>query len=264
MSGIHPSSVIDPSAEIHPEAEIGPYCVVGPRVRVGARTRLLHRCSIIEGTVLGEDNVVYPGAVIGGDPQDKKFVGEETWLYIGNHNTLREGVTINRGTGLGGGETRIGNNCLIMAGVHVAHDCILGDRVTIANNVLLGGHTLVEDGVGFGGFSAVHHYVSIGCYSFVGGMTRVVKDAPPFMITEGQRAKVRAVNRVGLKRGGFSEETMAWLKEACRQLFHDENSPTEEVLERLRNDGHLTPEAEHFINFVSRSVNGKQGRQIQP
>lgn len=261
---MHPSSVIDPSAVISPDASIGPFCYVGPGVTIGAGSVLLHRVSVIANTIMGADNTAYPGAVLGADPQDKKYVGEETWLRIGDGNTFRENVTIHRGTDLGGSETRVGNGCLIMAGAHIAHDCILGDRVTMANHVLLGGHIVVEDAVGFGGLSAVHHYVSIGRYSFVGGMTRVISDVPPYMITEGHPSRVRAVNRVGLKRHGFDEQIISWLKDAYRLLYHDGATVNEEALERLRNEGPHTADAKAFIDFVSESRKGKQGRRRQP
>ena len=261
---IHPSAIVDESADLGDGVEIGAYCYVGPRVSIGAGTRLLHRSSIMEQTTLGERNTLYPGCVLGADPQDKKFVGEDTILEIGNGNTFRENVSVNRGTGLGGGKTVVGDDCLIMAGVHIAHDCILGNRVTMANNVLLGGHIVVEDDVGFGGFTAVHHYVSIGRFAFIGGMTRVVADAPPFLITEGHPSRVRAVNRVGLERGGFDQETINWLKEAFRKLYQGEGNGKEDILEQLRGQEPIPEAGRHFIHFMAASLQGKRGRVNQP
>ncbi|MGE3165275.1 MAG: acyl-ACP--UDP-N-acetylglucosamine O-acyltransferase [Planctomycetota bacterium] len=260
---IHATAIVHPTAEVADGAEIGPFCFVGANVTVGAGTRLIHQVSLTANTSLGRDNVVYPGAVLGGDPQDKKFQGEETWLRIGDANLFRECVTINRGTSHGGGVTRIGDNCLFMAGCHVAHDCTVGNHVTMANSVLLGGHVVVEDGVGFGGVSAVHHYASVGTGAFIGGMTRVLTDAPPYLITEGNPSRVRGLNRVGLLRRGLPEETMAWLKEAYRALFYD-GTPKEEAIQRLRSNGSVPPEGGILLDFMARSIAGKKGRQLQP
>ena len=260
---IHPSAVIHPSAEIDDGAEIGPFCYIGPKVKIGKGTRLLHGASVMGCSTIGEDNLLHPGSIIGGEPQDKKFQGEETWVHIGDRNIFREHVTINRGTEFGGGATRLGDDCLLMAGCHIAHDCILGNGVTMASAVLLGGHVVVEDHVGFGGMCAVHHFTSIGRFAFIGGMTRVFSDAPPFMITEGHPSRVRGLNRVGLRRNGISEETVAWLKEAFRAIFHDKGMK-EEAMQRLRDDGSVPPEGEVLLDFVGRAIKGKQGRALQP
>lgn len=261
---IHPTASIDPRAELASEVEIGPFCVVGPRVTLGAGTRLLPHVVLVCNTTMGAGNVIHSGAVIGGDPQDKKFRGEETWVHMGDHNQVREHTTINRGTGLGGGETRIGNDCLVMASVHIAHDCIIGDRVTVASGAFLGGHVVVEEGAGLGGVVAVHHFVSIGRSAFVGGMSRIFSDAPPYMITEGVPSRVRALNRVGLHRSQVDEQVVAWLKEACRQLFLHDDMPKMEVIQRLRAKGDVPPEGAVLLDFVTRSINGKQGRALQP
>ncbi|MFN0057271.1 MAG: acyl-ACP--UDP-N-acetylglucosamine O-acyltransferase [Planctomycetota bacterium] len=263
MTAIHPTAIIHPTAELADGVEVGPYCVIGPKSRLGAGTRLLHHVSIVERTILGEGNEVYPFAVLGADPQDKKFVDEETWLHIGDRNVFRESVTVNRGTRFGGGETRIGHRCLIMAACHIAHDCILGNDITMANTVLLGGHVVVEDNVGFGGLSALHHYVTVGRLAFVGGASRINMDVPPFLISEGRPARVRAVNRVGLKRQGMGEELIGWLKDAQRLLFH-EGLQREEALERMRAIGPIPTEGKYLFEFMSRRYLGKQGRALQP
>lgn len=260
---IHPTAIIDPSAEIADDAEIGAYSIVGPKVSIGSGSVLMHHVSVIRNTTLGRENVVHPGCVLGADPQDKKFRGEESWLHVGDRNELREHVTVNRGTEGGGGITRVGDGCLLLINSHVAHDCILGSNVTLANCVLLGGHVVVEDGVGMGGMAAVHHFSSIGRGAFIGGMTRVTVDAPPYFITEGFPSRVRGVNRVGLHRQGVSEETIGWLKEAFRALFHD-GTPKDEAIQRLRAQPEIPPEGEVLLNFMARAIAGKKGRALQP
>jgi UDP-N-acetylglucosamine acyltransferase len=201
--------------------------------------------------------------VIGGDAQDRKYVGEECWLHIGDRNVFRENVTVNRGTSLGGGVTRIGSDCLLLAGVHIAHDCILGDFITIANGVQLGGHVVVQDLAGFGGLSAVHHFVTIGRLAFIGGMTRVTADAPPFLITEGHPSRVRSVNKVGLKRAGIDEETIDWLKEAQRLLYHH-SFVRREAFDLLEKRGAIPDEGLELRAFLRAAEEGRQGRARQP
>ncbi|HIA26783.1 MAG TPA: acyl-ACP--UDP-N-acetylglucosamine O-acyltransferase [Planctomycetes bacterium] len=260
---IHPTAVVDPSAEIASDVEVGPYACVGPQVTIAAGCKVMQHASIVANTVLGNDNVIYPGAVIGADPQDKKYKGEEVWLNVGSGNTFREHVTINRGTGLGGGETRIGDRCLLMAGSHVAHDCLLGNDIIMANSVLLGGHVVVEDQAGFGGLSAVHHYATVGRLAFVGGMTRITTDSPPFLMVEGNPSRVRAINRVGLKRASFSDDTIMWLKEAQRLLYNN-NMIRSEAFALLEQRGPVPDEGLHLRAFLRSMENGRQGRSRQP
>ncbi|MEM7261686.1 MAG: acyl-ACP--UDP-N-acetylglucosamine O-acyltransferase [Planctomycetota bacterium] len=260
---IHPTAIVDPGAKLADDVEIGPYCVIGPEVEIGPGSQVMQHVSIVERTTIGARNVIHPGAILGGDPQDKKYHGEETWLHLGDDNQIREMATLHRGTAQGGGVTRVGNGCLIMAACHVAHDCILGDDVTLANNVLLGGHIVVEDHVGIGGMTAVHHFVTVGRYAFVGGATRLNKDAPPFLITEGHPARSRAINRVGLSRRGKSDAVIQWLKEAQRLLFH-EGMIREEAYERLEKQGDIPDEGRFLFEFLAESERGKQGRARQP
>jgi UDP-N-acetylglucosamine acyltransferase len=252
---IHPTALVDPSAEIGAGVEIGAYAWIGPRVTIGADSIILHHGSVVSHTTLGERNVVHPHAVVGGDPQDKKFVGEECWLHIGDRNVFRENVTVNRGTSLGGGVTRIGNDCLLLAGVHIA--------IIIANGVQLGGHVVVQDQAGFGGLSAVHHYVTVGRLAFIGGMTRVTADAPPFLITEGHPSRVRSVNKVGLTRAGVTEETTSWLKEAQRLLYHH-RIVRREAFDLLEKRGKVPEEGLELRAFLRAAEEGRQGRARQP
>ncbi len=215
---IHSTAVVD-SPNVHPDAIIGPLCYVGPKATIGAGTRLVSHVSVLGRTTLGEHNTVWPGAVLGADPQDLKFKGEDAQLIVGDYNDIRECVTMHIGTENGGGVTRVGSHNLIMAYVHAGHDCIIGNHCIIANAVQLAGHIRVEDHANIGGATAVHHYVTIGQYSFIGGMTPVVRDVPPFMVVAGNPQRVRGVNTIGLERHRFPPETQERLKDAWRRLF---------------------------------------------
>ena len=219
MPEIHPSAVVDPSAELGEDVVVGPLCYVGPKVTLGRGTRLIANVTVIGRSTLGEDNTLWPTCVIGADPQDLKFEGEDSEVRIGDCNEFREGVTIHKGTANDEGLTRLGDHNLVMAYTHVAHDCILGNRNVIANSVQFAGHCVVEDHVTVGGLSAIHHFTTLGRHSFVGGMTRVVADVPPFMILDGSPSEVRGLNIVGLRRRGFTDESVRNLKDAYRRLF---------------------------------------------
>lgn len=280
MPKIHPTAVVESTAELADDVEVGPFCAVGPKVRIGAGSRLVSHVAIMGRTTLGEGNTIWPQATLGADPQDLKFRGEETELIIGDHNDIRELVTMHLGTANGGGVTRVGNDNLIMGGSHVAHDCILGNHIIMANNVGLAGHVHVEDHANIGGAVGVHHFVTFGQYCFVGGMSRVVQDVPPFMIAEGAPCVIRGVNAIGLRRHRFSDESVENLKDSYRRLFRRHASrhtvgdeavevPNEEsqgpstMAERL-----ALLEAEHgddecvrmLIDFVRRTMLGMYGR----
>ena len=226
MSDIHPTAVIEQGAQLADDVGVGPFCYIGPHVKIGSGTRLVSHATILGHTTLGSDNTVWPHATLGAEPQDLKYHGEDSRLVIGNHNSIRESVTIHIGTENGGGETKVGNDNLIMVGTHIAHDCIVGNHVILANSVHLAGHIVVEDHVVVSGATGIHHYVTLGQYAFIGGMTRVVHDAPPFMIVEGNPSTVRGVNIVGLTRHQFPNDTINALKEAYRLLFR-KNSDTQ-------------------------------------
>lgn len=255
--------VVHPTAEIGSNVEIGPFTYVGPNCRIGDNCKLHNNVSLLANTVLGESNEIYPGAVVGADPQDKKFEGEDSWALIGDGNTIRECVTIHLGTRHGGGNTVIGNRNLLMACCHVAHDCILGDGITMANNVLLGGHVAVENNATFGGLAAVHHYATVGESAFIGGMTRISLDVPPYMLVEGSPVKVWSINKVGLRRHGFSPESMENLKEAHRCLYREGYSRVEAV-KILKGKLWDCPEVQNLVNFLDRADQGHKGRARQP
>jgi UDP-N-acetylglucosamine acyltransferase len=220
MAGlVHPSAVVDPDARLARDASVGPLCHVGPGVTLGSGTELVGHVTVVGPTVLGRGNRVYPGAVLGAPPQDLSHRGEPTTLVIGDENEIRENVTVHRGTRKGGGETRIGSSCLLMVGSHVAHDCQVGDRVILTNNTSLGGHVIVEDGVVCGGHVAVAPFVRLGTLCFVAGGSMVERPVPPYVVAAGDRARVRALNRVGLERAGVSGPSVAALRDAFVRLF---------------------------------------------
>jgi UDP-N-acetylglucosamine acyltransferase len=219
MATIHPTSIVDSGAELAQDVTIGPFCHVGPKVRIGSGTRLMGHVCIYGRTTVGEGNTIWPQVTLGGDPQDLKFQGEDSQLVIGDHNDIRENVTIHKGTENDQALTQVGDHNLIMAYVHLGHDCIVGNHVVIANSVQLAGHIRIEDYAAIGGATAIHHFVTVGKYAYVGGMTRIVADVPPFMIVEGNPSRVRGVNLIGLKRHGFDESAEGRLKNAWRLLY---------------------------------------------
>ena len=256
---IHPTAVVARGAELGDGVEIGPYCVVGERVRIGHRTRVGPQVVLDGVTQIGEDNIIVGQASLGGPPQDLSYKGEPTRLVIGDRNTIREFVTINRGTVKGGGVTRIGSNCLLMACSHVAHDCELRDRIIMGNNVLLAGHVLVEEFANVSGGAAAHHFVTIGAYAYVGGMTRMVQDVPPFMILEGHPSRVRGVNVIGLQRNGLPEDQIEDLRESFKRIFRS-GDPRKHTLERLKEDLPTAPLVNRLVQSLERTELGAKGR----
>ena len=254
---------VHPSAELGRDVEIGPFSCIGPNCRIGDGTRIHNNVTIVANSIIGEYNEIFPGAVVGAEPQDKKYGDEESWVIIGDHNKIRECATIHTGTELGGGITRIGNHNLIMASCHVAHDCILEDHVTMANNVLLGGHVRVEHHASFGGLAAVHHFVSVGAHAFVGGLARVTKDVPPFMLVEGNPCRVWAINSVGLKRAEFSSTDLKALKEAHRLVFRAP-IPRQEALAEIETKFGDSESVSYLLEFLRFTERGNKGRGRQP
>ncbi|MHC4663400.1 MAG: acyl-ACP--UDP-N-acetylglucosamine O-acyltransferase [Planctomycetota bacterium] len=256
---IHKLADVHPKAKIDDDVIIGPFTLIGEHVSIGKGSVIHNGVTILGNTTFGKNNTVFPGTVIGSQPQDKKYQGEPTSVQIGDGNVIRECVTINVGTEQGRTVTRMGDNNLLMACSHIAHDCILGNSVTIANGVLLGGHVEVEDDVTFGGLAAVHHFVTIGKIAFVGGLTRVVKDVPPFMTVEGNPSKIWFPNRVGLERNGVSAEGIEALKQAHKILFRKGGTRPEAIAE-IEELGLKTPEVEYIIEFVLKTDKGRVGR----
>src|SRR6478609_7946324 len=192
-SNIHPTAVIDPRAEIHDDVEVGPHCIVGPLVSIGSGTQLIGNVTIMGRVSLGRGNRIFPGAVLGGEPQDISYRGTDTQVIIGDDNLIREGVTINRATEKENGVTTLGSHSFIMAGCHIAHDCSVGSRVIMANATLLGGHVHVDDDATISGGVAVHHFATIGSFSFTGGLSRVLHDVSPYMLAEGNPSRSRCI-----------------------------------------------------------------------
>jgi UDP-N-acetylglucosamine acyltransferase len=253
------TACVDPRAELADDVEIGPYCVLGPDVKLGRGTRLIGHVCCRGVTILGEQNVVHPFAVLGGEPQDFSYRGTATRVEIGDHNILREGVTINRGSEKETGVTRLGSHNFLMANTHVAHDCVLGDHITMANGAMLGGHVHVESFANISGAVAVHHFVTIGGYSFVGGLSRIYHDVPRYMLVDGNPSKVRCINIVGLKRRGISPEGIDALHEAHRLIYRAKMGVAQaEAI--LRGHGHWTAEVEVLLEFVGAQQTGKHGR----
>ncbi|MAB83411.1 MAG: acyl-[acyl-carrier-protein]--UDP-N-acetylglucosamine O-acyltransferase [Phycisphaerae bacterium] len=259
---IHSTAIIDPSATIADSATIGPWCVIGPDVEIGADTELMNHVTVQKDTVIGRGNRFYPYTGIGIDPQDRKYDGERTTCEIGDENEIREHVTIHRGTGNGGGVTRIGHRNLLMVGCHVAHDCRLHDETVIANQVMLAGHVCVHDGASIGGGAGIHHFATVGSCAFVGGLARISRDVPPFMIVEGHPAEVRAVNSVALVRRGFSESDVEAIKDAFRRLFRN-NGSTSEQIGLLRSEHGSVPAIQMLCDALDASAEGTHGRALE-
>lgn len=255
MSKIHPSAVIDKSAQIGSDVVIGPYCHVGPDVIVGDGCELISNVTLLGPSRFGTGNQVFPFSVLGAAPQDLKFKGGPTRLDVGDNNIFREYVTAHRGTEVdhtSGGVTRIGNKNLFMIGAHIAHDSDVGNHVIIANAVQIAGHVRIEDCVNIGGVVGVHHFVTISRNSFVGGMSRITKDVPPYVKVIGYKQVIRGLNIEGIRRWNFSEDSISKLRKATRLLFSrkEEQSVgrTKEALARIENDGLM--DDEHVCNLV--------------
>lgn len=263
MATIHPTAIVNSSAQIASGAEIGPYCIIGPDVRIGEHTVLHNHVTVQSLTTIGSDNILYPYSVIGADPQDRKWRGERATCVIGDRNAIREHVTVHRGTGNGGGVTRIGSDNLIMVAAHIAHDSQVGDHIVIANQVMLAGHVRIEDGANIGGGAGVHHFTTVGTYAFVGGMARIAKDVPPFMIVEGNPAEVRAANTIAMVRGGYRPEHVEAVKDAYKRLYRDNGAPMAERLAELRLDYPDVPAITRLCDALAAAAVGVHGRALE-
>ena len=251
---IHPTAVIHEHAAIGGECEIGPYCVVGEHVTLGQGCTL-HSHVVIDGhSEIGDENHFYPFSSIGLRTQDLKWNGGTAWTRIGDHNTIREYVTINSATG-NGDATVIGDHNNLLAYTHVAHDCKLGDHIVMSNVATLAGHVTVEDRAIIGGLAAVHQFCRIGTMSITGGCSKVVQDIPPFMMTDGNPAGIRALNKEGLKRNGIREDSQAALKQAHRIIFR-EDLTVSKALEKVATELKGCAEVDHLVAFIKASERG--------
>jgi UDP-N-acetylglucosamine acyltransferase len=253
-STIHSTALIDRSAELGAGVSVGPYAIIGPQVIIGDRCRLGPRVTLQRNVRLAEDVSIGDGSILGGDPQDLKYGGEETWVEIGPQTIIREYSTINRATSATF-KTTVGARCFIMTYVHLAHDCHVGDDVVIANATQCAGHVTIHDRAILSGLNAVHQFVTIGTYAFVGGGSRVNQDIPPYVKAVGNPMELYGLNSIGLQRAGFSGETIAALKRAYR-LFFNSDLNLSQALERARSDLPAFPEVERFLAFVESSERG--------
>ena len=253
---IDQTAIIHSNADIHKNVSIGPYSVIGENVSIGSGTVIGSHVVITGPTTIGQNNKIFHFSSIGEDPQDKKFNKDKnSYLEIGANNTIREYVSINRGTSDGGGKTIIGNNNWIMAYVHIAHDCIIGNNSTFANNTTLAGHVAIQDFVTLGGFTGVHQFCCIGSYSFSAISSIIVKDVPPYILVSGNTAKPSGLNREGLKRNGFDADTINLLKKAYRIIYR-ENLTLTEALNELMELSVDSKSVNVMRSFISSSERG--------
>lgn len=251
---IHPTAVIHSTAELGEGCEIGPFCVIEEHAVLGPRCKLQSHVVIGSHTIFGQGNEVFPFACLGGKTQDLKWKSGTTWLRVGDNNVFRENVTVHRATN-DGDATVIGSNNLFLINAHVAHDCILGNHIILSGYAGLAGHVIIEDHAILSGFTAVHQFCRIGKLAITGGCSKVVQDCPPFMITDGNPAEARGVNKVGLERHGVSEEGQSALKQAYRILFRT-GLKISNALARIEAEIPPQPEVQHLIQFVRASQRG--------
>ena len=251
---IHPTAIVDPTAELAADVTVGPWAFIGPHCTVGAGSVIQARATLEERVHLAPRVIVGSGSILGGAPQDLKFKGEITTVEVGEGTTIREYVTINRGTAESM-KTTVGAGCFLMAYVHLAHDCHVGDGVIVSNGTQFAGHVTVEDRAIVSGLCAVHQFVRIGRHAFIGGASKVVKDIPPYVKAVGNPAKLYGLNSVGLQRSGFKPEVIRDLKQAYRLFFRSELNISQ-ALERARAELGNAPEVEAFLAFVGDSGRG--------
>lgn len=249
---IHPTAIIDPRARIDTSVEIGPYAIVGADVSIGAGSRVGAHCVIEGPTEIGCNNQIHAHAAVGGAPQDKKYAGEPTRLKIGDGNTIREFVTINRGTVQGGGVTQIGDDNWIMAYVHIAHDCVIGNHTILANSVTLAGHVTIFDHAILGGFSLIHQFCKVGAHAFTGMGSKINCDVPPYVVVGSEMSVPRGINSEGLKRRGYNSEQISAIKRAYKTLYLS-GLPLKEAREKLAEQAANSPEVGLLVEFIDRS-----------
>ena len=254
-SRVHSTAVISSGARIGRDCAIGPYAIIGEEVILGNRVRIDGHCVIDGRTRIGDESHLFPFVSIGLPPQDLKFAGEQTETEIGRRTRIREFVTVHRGTAGGGGITRIGDDCFLMAQAHVAHDCLIGNNVIMANAATLAGHVLVADGANIGAYSGVHQFCRVGREAYIGGYSVVVKDALPFALTVGNHAKCYGLNKVGMRRRGYSRETLDALHHAFHLLLSAKLN-TSQAIDRIRAEITNDPEVDELIEFVETSQRG--------
>lgn len=252
---IHQTAIVDPQAIIHDGVSIGAYSVIGPDVEVGENTEIKHHVVIEGPTKIGSECRIFPFASLGLEPQDKKYQGEKSRLEIGNQNTIREYVTINRGTAAGGGTTKVGNQGWIMACCHIAHDCIVGDEVTMSNGTTLGGHVIIKDFATLGGMTGVHQFCQVGEYALTGAQSMITLDVVPFSIVNGNRAILSGINFIGLDRRGFSSKEVDTINQAYKVFFksgYTKDDALRELNDRFPDEKNI----KIFTDFIAKSDRG--------
>lgn len=251
---VHPTALIHPGSRVDPTCSIGPFCIIGDGVALGPECRLISHVNLEGPTRIGKNNVFYPFCSIGSRTQDLKYSGEPTYLEIGDHNTFRESVTVNRATGVGE-KTVIGSHNNFLAYSHVAHNCTVGNHCVFSNTGTLAGHVVMEDYAVIGGLSAVHQFCRIGQHALIGGCTKIVQDVPPFCIADGNPAAVRSLNHLGLQRRGFDDATIARLRKA-RKLLYSPDHNTSQACRKIEETFGDCPQVRHLLAFVRSSQRG--------
>jgi len=254
MSEIHPQAIVNLKADLGNDVSVGPFAIIENEVAIGEGTSIGAHAVIASGTTIGENCKIYSGAVLGTEPQDLKFGNEKTYLAIGDNTVIREYATINRGT-THSIYTRVGSNCMLMAYSHIAHDCQIGNNVILANSVNMGGHVVIEDFVGIGGVTGIHQFVKIGAHSFISGVSKVPKDVPPYILAMREPLTYAGLNKIGLKRRGFSETDLKKLRQAYKILY-GENHTVKEAIQKITDTIDSSPHIQHLIKFLEGSERG--------
>jgi len=254
VADIHPAAIVHKNAELASDVKVGPFAIIEENVKIKSGADIRSSALIAEGTRIGKNVIVHHGAVIGTIPQDLKFGGEETLFEVGDNSEIREYSVLNRGTS-NRGKSSVGENCFLMAYSHVAHDCIVGDNVILANGVQLGGHVTIGDYVIIGGLTAVHQFSYIGSHAFIGGGFRVVQDVPPYVLAAGEPLRYSGLNVVGLRRRGFSNESIRALQRCYRFLYRSKMNISQAV-EKIKEEMEITSEVQNVFDFIEKSDRG--------
>ena len=255
---IHPTAIVDPQAELDSSVDVGPYVIIEKGVKIGPDTQIKPHSVITGPTTIGSGNIIGPFATVGAPPQDLKYKGEDTELVVGDNNQIREYASLHRGTVTGSGITTIGSGNLIMGYVHIAHDCVVGNNAILANAATLAGHVLVEDHAIIGGLVAIHQFTRIGAYSYSGGLSGISKDVPPFIIVSGTRKDMRisGINKVGLKRHGFDNDTLKKLDRAYKIIFMSPDLLLKDALVQVTAEIVGCEPVDRLIDFIRASKHG--------
>ncbi len=252
---IHKTAIVDPGAKLHEGVSVGAYSIIGPGVEIGEKTEIRHHVVIEGPTKIGPECRIFPFASIGLEPQDKKFHGETSYLEIGCNNTIREYVTINRGTEAGGGITKIGDRAWIMAYCHIAHDCLVGNDVTMSNGTTFGGHVVIKDFATLGGLTGIHQFCRVGEYAITGAQSMITQDVVPYSIVAGNRAKMAGVNYIGLDRRGFASEEIDLINQAYK-IFFKTGLTKDAALSQLKSEFPSSKTIDMFVSFIETSERG--------